>query len=414
MTVAKKLYPINSEIAYTYLISNKKLTLVAAMGVTIGIAVFIFMNSLMAGFDRQSADSFFKSIAHVRIYKNEELAKPFLSHDKNTPIIVNPKIVPTLNTLTNPKAVMELLRRQPEITMVTPQISTGIFYNSAKSQISGKAIGIIPDEASRMFNMPSFIVDGDIQQLKNNLNGILVGSGVAEKMNINIGDNISITSSVGITKICKVIGIFKTNNSVVDKTTSYINLPFAQQILKKNATYITDINVNLQDYKKAKSYAQKLEQLIGYSAEDWETANETYMAASRMRSIIISFVSISILLVAGFGIYNILNMTIMQKINDIAILKAIGFNGRDVIRIFVTQAIITGCIGIVIGCIMAALMVLRMQKVYVGGDIGYFPIYFNAAKFLLGIAFGFFITFLAGYIPARKAANIDPVSIFRK
>jgi len=412
--VAKKLYPINSEIAYTYLISNKKLTLVAAMGVTIGIAVFIFMNSLMAGFDRQSADSFFKSIAHVRIYKNEELAKPFLSHDKNTPIIVNPKIVPTLNTLTNPKAVMELLRRQPEITMVTPQISTGIFYNSAKSQISGKAIGIIPDEASRMFNMPSFIVDGDIQQLKNNLNGILVGSGVAEKMNINIGDNISITSSVGITKICKVIGIFKTNNSVVDKTTSYINLPFAQQILKKNATYITDINVNLQDYKQAKSYAQKLEQLIGYSAEDWETANETYMAASRMRSIIISFVSISILLVAGFGIYNILNMTIMQKINDIAILKAIGFNGRDVIRIFVTQAIITGCIGIVIGCIMAALMVLRMQKVYVGGDIGYFPIYFNAAKFLLGIAFGFFITFLAGYIPARKAANIDPVSIFRK
>lgn len=412
--MAKKLYPINSEIAYTYLISNKKLTLVAAMGVTIGIAVFIFMNSLMAGFDRQSADSFFKSIAHVRIYKNEELAKPFLSHDKNTPIIVNPKIVPTLNTLTNPKAVMELLRRQPEITMVTPQISTGIFYNSAKSQISGKAIGIIPDEASRMFNMPSFIVDGDIQQLKNNLNGILVGSGVAEKMNINIGDNISITSSVGITKICKVIGIFKTNNSVVDKTTSYINLPFAQQILKKNATYITDINVNLQDYKQAKSYAQKLEQLIGYSAEDWETANETYMAASRMRSIIISFVSISILLVAGFGIYNILNMTIMQKINDIAILKAIGFNGRDVIRIFVTQAIITGCIGIVIGCIMAALMVLRMQKVYVGGDIGYFPIYFNAAKFLLGIAFGFFITFLAGYIPARKAANIDPVSIFRK
>jgi lipoprotein-releasing system permease protein len=107
-------------------------------------------------------------------------------------------------------------------------------------------------------------------------------------------------------------------------------------------------------------------------------------------------------------------MTIMQKINDIAILKAIGFNGRDVIRIFVTQAIITGCIGIVIGCIMAALMVFRMQKVYVGGDIGYFPIFFAASKFLLGICFGFLITFLAGYIPARKAANIDPVSIFRK
>ncbi len=412
--MAKKRYPINSEIAYTYMVTNKRLTLVAAMGVTIGIAVFIFMNSLMAGFDKQSSESFFKSIAHVRVYKSEEISKPFFFKEQKTSIIVNPKIVPTLNTITNPKAVMELLRSQPEVTLVTPQISSGIFYNNAKTQISGRAIGIIPDEANMMFNMSTFIVDGNIQQLKNNLNGILVGSGVAEKMNITVGDNVSITSSVGITKVCKVVGIFKTNNSVVDKSTSYVNLSFAQQILKKNTTYITDINVNLRDYTMAKSYAKKLEQLIGYTAEDWETANETYMAASRMRAIIIRFVSISILLVAGFGIYNILNMTIMQKINDIAILKAIGFNGKDVIRIFVTQAIITGCIGIVIGCIMATLMVLRMQKVYVGGDIGYFPIFFTASKFLLGIGFGFLITFLAGYIPARKAANIDPVSIFRK
>jgi lipoprotein-releasing system permease protein len=412
--VAKKRYPINSEVAYTYLISNKRLTLVAAMGVTIGIAVFIFMNSLMAGFDKQSSESFFKSIAHIRIYKNEEISKPFFFKDTNTSVIVNPKIVPTLNTITNPKAVIDLLRNLPEVTLVTPQISTGIFYNNAKSQISGKVIGIVPDEANMMYNMNSFIVDGSIQQLKNNLNGILVGSGIAEKMNISVGGNISVTSSVGITKVCKVVGIFKTNNSVVDKSTSYVNLSFAQQILKKSTTYITDINVNIRDYSMAKSYAKKLEQLIPYTAEDWETANETYMAASRMRAIIIRFVSISILLVAGFGIYNILNMTIMQKINDIAILKAIGFNGRDVIRIFVTQAIITGCIGIVIGCIMAALMVFRMQKVYVGGDIGYFPIFFAASKFLLGICFGFLITFLAGYIPARKAANIDPVSIFRK
>lgn len=81
----------------------------------------------------------------------------------------------------------------------------------------------------------------------------------------------------------------------------------------KNAQYITDINVNIKDFNNAKAFAPELAQLTNYNAEDWETANETYMAATRMRAIIIRFVSVSILIVAGFGIYNILNMTVMQK-----------------------------------------------------------------------------------------------------
>lgn len=408
-------YPINTEIAYTYIISNKRLTMVAALGVTLGIAVFIFMNSLMAGFDKSSSESFFKSIPHIRIYKDDEISKPISNELGNQiPIIINPKVVPSNNTIINPKQLIQLLKSQPEIAYVTPQLSVGIFYNNAKTQISGRAIGILPDEANQMFNIESYTVEGSLSNLKNNINGILLGAGVASKMNVKIGDNITITSSIGMTKVMKVIGIFQTNNSVVDKTTAYINIGFAQQLLKKNATYITDINVNIRDYTKAKVYAKELAQLTNYNAEDWETANETYMAATIMRAIIIRLVSMAILLVAGFGIYNILNMTVMQKINDIAILKAVGFTGYDVIKIFVSQALIIGIIGVFFGCIIASVLVSIMQNVYVGGDIGYFPIYFNIKKFLLGIAFGGIVTFFAGFIPARKAANIDPVAIFRK
>jgi lipoprotein-releasing system permease protein len=125
-------------------------------------------------------------------------------------------------------------------------------------------------------------------------------------------------------------------------------------------------------------------------------------------------VSLTILLVAGFGIYNILNMTISQKINDIAILKAIGFKGKDVVRIFVTQAITIGVIGLIGGIIAAIILISFLKKVYVGGDIGYFPIDFELIKFIQGVAIGLVITFFAGYIPAKKAANVDPVEILRK
>jgi ABC-type antimicrobial peptide transport system permease subunit len=55
-----------------------------------------------------------------------------------------------------------------------------------------------------------------------------------------------------------------------------------------------------------------------------------------LRDIIAIAVSLTILIVAGFGIYNIMNMTVNEKIKEIAILKAMGFNGNDVIEIFLT------------------------------------------------------------------------------
>jgi lipoprotein-releasing system permease protein len=410
----KKNHPINTEIAFTYISTNKRLTAVAALGVLLGIAVFIFMNSMMEGFDRSTSAAIFKSIAHIRIYKDDEVSKPLTENPASTSLIINPKVIPTTNTIINPKMVVALMESQEDVTVVTPQVTSSVFYNNGKSQIAGTAIGFPPEAGNRMFNIKSFMVEGDFDRLKNNPNGIVIGSGIAKKMNIATGDNISLTSSKDVTKVMKVEGIFQTKNSREDKTKSYLNLQAAQQLLKQGNSYITDINVNVKDFNKAELYAGKFTRLTGYKAEDWKAANETLIAGSKMRKVIITFVSFTILLVAGFGIYNILNMTVSQKINDIAILKAIGFKGNDVIKIFVTQAIFVGLLGIVAGSFAAAGMVFGLQNYYVGGDIGYFPISFEPIAFAKGIGFGFIVTFLAGYMPARKAAKVDPVSIFRK
>ena len=107
-------------------------------------------------------------------------------------------------------------------------------------------------------------------------------------------------------------------------------------------------------------------------------------------------------------------MTVSQKINDIAILKAIGFKGKDVIYVFVKQAIFIGIVGVIGGVMMATILITILKRVYLGGDIGYFPIDYEPLKFMQGIIIGLVITFFAGYIPAKKAANVDPVAIFRK
>ncbi|WP_374550115.1 ABC transporter permease [Flavobacterium sp.] len=405
---------INSVIAKTYIFSNKKLTAVAVLGVVLGMSIYIFMNSMMVGFDKSSNTSIFKSTSHIRVYKDDEISKPLVNEDNEKPIIINPKVVPVNNTIINPNLVIETILKQKEVTVVTPQVNSNVFYNNGKSQISGLAVGIKPDEANQMYNIKSFMVDGDFDLLKSNPNGIIVGSGVSQKMNLLINDNINLTSSKGVNRNFKIVGIFKTNNSNIDKTKSYINIASAQQLLKEGASYITDINVNIDDFENAETVAKKIENITGYKAEGWKQANETLMAANRMRKMIITFVSLTILLVAGFGIYNILNMTVSQKINDIAILKAMGFKGKDVIRIFVTQAVSIGIMGVVGGILLATILITILKKVYVGGDIGYFPIDYETKKFIQGTVIGLIITFFAGYIPAKKAANVDPVEIFRK
>jgi len=405
---------INTEIAKTYIISNKKLTAVAAAGVVLGMSIYIFMNSMLVGFDKSSSASIFKTTSHIRVYKDDEISKVLVKNSKENYLIINPKIVPSNNTIINPKLISETILKQPEVTVVTPQVSVNVFYNNGKSQISGLAIGIKPEEANMMYNIKSFMAEGNFDLLKSNPNGIIIGSGIAEKMNAKIGDNINLTSSKSVNKTYKVVGIFKTNNSKIDKSNSYVNLASSQQLLKEGASYITDINVNIVEPEKAKAIAEKISNITGYKAEGWKEANETFMAANKMRKMIITFVSLTILLVAGFGIYNILNMTVSQKINDIAILKAMGFKGKDVIRIFVTQAVTIGIMGVIGGMIMATVLITFLKKVYVGGDIGYFPIDYEPTKYLQGVVIGLVITFFAGYIPAKKAAQVDPVTIFRK
>jgi lipoprotein-releasing system permease protein len=407
---------IDSEIAFTHLFSKKKQTLVAALGVTVGIAIFIFMNSLMNGFEVSSVESLFKSTPHLRIYKNDALSKSLVVSTDSSKInlISNPKITSESKKIVNPIQLLKLIKNEPEVVGVTPSVSSNVFYKNGDSEVAGRISGVVIEEQNAMFNLQSYIVDGHYSNLSDYQNGIIIGVGIAEKLNLKVNDNLTVTSAMGVNKLMKIVALLQTGNANIDKTLAYVNLPIAQQLQKQNPSYITDIYVNFKNYEQTKSYISKYQQLTGYDIEDWETANAAAAAANKMRKMMAMAISMSIMLVAAFGIYNILNMTIMEKLNDIAILKALGFSGKDIVKIFVTEAIIIGLIGIAFGLVLAVILINLMSNMWVGGDVGFFPIRVFPKYFGIGIVFGLVVTFLAGYLPARKAALLDPISIFRK
>jgi lipoprotein-releasing system permease protein len=167
----------------------------------------------------------------------------------------------------------------------------------------------------------------------------------------------------------------------------------------------------------AKDKAVVMEQTFDYRAEDWETANATYLTGALIRNIMTYSVSITLLLVAGFGIYNILNMTIYNKMKDIAILKATGFTAADVRHIFMVQSIVIGFLGSTMGLMIGYLLAsLIAMAPFDGGDfvsMDSMPVNFSPTYYVIGMLFGLATTAVAGYLPSRKAGKIDPIEILR-
>ncbi len=406
----------NLEIAFTHIITRKRQTLVAALGVLVGVGIYLFMNSLSAGFSDFSRDEIFKNSAHIKIFKDDQISVPFYqSKDKNElAIINNPQILAENKTLLNPSVLLKNVLNEPYITNAVMQVDFSAFYNKGTAQVKGTSNGVDILAYSDMYNTAKYMVAGSINDLPGNLNGIIIGSGIASKLSLGLNDNLVVSSSLGITKTMKIVGIFKTGSSTSDNQRSFVNIATAQQFLKQNPSYVSTVFANTPDPDKSKDFAKRLQQITAYKVEDWTVTNADLVAGDKTRSTMMGAISLSILLVASFGIYNILSATISQKINDIAILKAIGFTGGDVIKIFVVEALIMGIIGTIAGLIFGGILIFIMQNVYMGGPVGYFPITFEPQIFATSAVLGILITLCAGYFPAKKAANVDPVSIFRK
>ena len=227
-------------------------------------------------------------------------------------------------------------------------------------------------------------------------------------------DNVNVQTSNGIIRNFKVIGIFKTEVANIDRSKAYLNISTARQLIAKNKDYVTDIQMNIKDYEKTAYLVKKNIHLIPFKIESWQVSNQQLFAGAKLRDIVGFAVSMVILLVAGFGIYNIINMTINHKIKEIAILKAMGFTGKDVTQIFLTQSIVIGILGGILGLGLGFLIsyIVDNTKFEIAG-IENLPMSYLPKTYMLAFTFGLLTTIIAGYIPAKKAAKIDPVKIIK-
>lgn len=409
---------VNYKIAVVYLTARVRQTIVAVLGVTFGISMYVFMNGFMTGVNDTQSNLAFTSMSHIRIYNDGPADNTNLLRNQYPPNTIlnlrNAKVIRYTDGIKNSAEIISQVRKYPKVVALSPQVNTNVFFKNAGNRVNGVLAGVEVLAENQTFGISQYVIQGSWKALEYQIDGAIVGSELAQKLSIKINDNLNVLTDQGISKNFKVIGIFQTNVSGVDRSKVYINISAARQLLAVNQDYITDLQINVNDYNQNTEIAEELTRIVPYKVETWQKANQQLEAGSRLRDIIAKAVSLTILMVAGFGIYNIMNMTINEKIREIAILKAMGFAGSDVKVIFLTQAIVIGVIGGMVGMLLGTIIckLVNMVPFEIAG-MKTLPMTYSFVNYAMAFMFGLVTTFVAGYLPARKASTIDPVTIIR-
>lgn len=416
--------PVNLAIVRTHLISGKRQTIVAMLGVMFGIGMFILLVSFMKGMNNFFQDIMLSVTPDIHIYNDvktdykKSVAGGYYSQSPDKLILLaHPKPKKTNLNIRNASAIIHDLKTRDDVEAVSPFVSSNMLFNYGPTQLAAVVDGVDILEEAKVFGLGGKMRSGRTGDLLTTDNGIILGYKLAHKLNLSIGDVVTATSPSGIQMRFRMVGAFQFGISTVDEVRAYVSISTLQQFLGKSSDYVTDIRIKLKDMKQAADLSGYFSRKYGFKSDDWETVNASVKAGNFIRDVFTNVLTFTLLLVAGFGIYNIMNMIISGKMKDIAILKAQGFSKKDILQIFLFQSLTIGVVGAAAGMVLGFSASYGLSRIPWPEDewviLTHFPVTFELKYYLLGAFYGVLTTGLAGLMPALKASKTDPVTILR-
>lgn len=410
------------EVALALMQARRKQTIVAGVGVLFSIAMFITLLGFMNGLNMLLDGLILNRTPHVRLY-NEVKARPkqvseeYFNDTTKKYFVSSVRPFKVRKDIYNSASILKSLQQDTRVAGIAPRVSVQVFFTIGSIDLAAVVNGIDVPAEIKLFNFKDYVPEGNPIDAMNIPNSIILGKGISEKLMVQLGDMVPVTTSAGERYTLKVVGIFQSGIADYDKVTCFASLATTQKLLIQNSNYISDIQIKLKDLTTAPLLAKEFAKKYQVDAEDIQTANAQFETGSDVRSIISYAVGITLLVVAGFGIYNILNMMIYEKMDTIAILKATGFSGKDVQSIFIYIALTIGIIGGVCGVLVGLLLSYGIDQIpFITPalpTVKTFPVDYNPKYYVTATVFAIVTTYLAGYFPAKKASVVDPVVIIR-
>ena len=401
-------------IAAKHLSKRKRQTAVAIAGVGIGVGFFLAVSAMMIGSQRDFIDRLISSAPHIIISDEIRSPRPQPALRALAGSVVEVHGYKTRNEVRGIKDWQEIVRAAGAIpgSIVAPSLSGAVTLRVGGREEPLGIIGVDPNIEEKIENVQDHLSAGSLHNLETTEGGVIITEDLAKTLGVGMGDTVGATSRVG-TRSLKIVGLFARGRGQFGNN-GYVLLREAQS-LTGQPFIINRIGVSIPDPYEAGAVAADLESRFGYKAQSWQERSADFMTLLLTRNIIMYSVISAMLLVASFGIYTAVSNSVVDKRRDIAILRSIGFSQGDLQRMFVVEGLMLAVIGILVGWAIGTLLmqVLGSIKFPILGRVEHLPLDRSARQFVIAGFSSLTAASIAAWLPARKAARVDPVDILR-
>jgi lipoprotein-releasing system permease protein len=398
-------------VAMRYLMARRKqafislISLISVLGVAVGVMALLIALALMTGLQGELRDRIIGSAAHVYVFK--------------------------VGGVQDVDSEIEKMLALPRVQGAAPAMLGKAMVTSDKNIgfIDIKGIDVAREKS--VTHLQSAIRKGSAEAINrgpDDMPGILIGTDLAESLEVTVGDRVQLMSPNGtITPLgpffrprtFEVAGIFSLGLYQFDSEYGFITMDVARRVFGDEQPVFLQLRID--DMFRSGEVVQAIEERFGadYMPQEWSDMNKSLFSALWLEKMAISITIGLIVMVAALNIVASLILLVMEKSRDIAILKTMGSPARSIRRIFMLQGLIIGLIGTAAGALAGYLLIFildRYRLISVPEDvyqITYVPFKLQPLDFAVVVVSAVLICFVATIYPSRQAARLDPAQALR-
>ncbi len=398
--------PFEWIVALRFLREGRTQTAFIIGGVAIGVAVIVFMSSLMAGLESNLMRQALSGMSHIQLLPPKEAARPLRADRAATEGAVLQVPLQRLRGIDQWQALAAQMRALPEMRVVSPGATGSALVVRGDASRAISAIGIDPALYFRIVLIGDMLVAGTTRLTGTD---ILIGTELAADLGVGVGDKLRVTASSGADLTLSISGIFDLGNKAANARTTYIALRTAQNLLALPGG-VTVLDLTLADPYAAQTVAQRIAAATGVQADSWIKTNAQFFSAvaaqKSSNTLIRSFVALSV----AMGIASVLVVSVVQRSSEIGILRAMGVTRGQVLRLFLLQGGLLALAGSIVGSAIGAGALMLWQSLVRNADgTPLFPVTLPPSLFAAALGLATITGLLAAFAPALRAARLDPV-----
>ncbi|MCS6946091.1 MAG: lipoprotein-releasing ABC transporter permease subunit [Steroidobacteraceae bacterium] len=386
---------------------------VAVLGVAVGVAALIVVVSVMNGFENDLRERLLALTAHARFVPQQPA--------------IDPQLLPRLQ---------QQLRAQPGVVAVAPYVEVPALVAAAAQAQPVQLRGIEPRAEQGLSRLEASLTAGRLRDLDSDPNAIVLGVLLARKLGVEVGAAVTVlVPAVDIHGVPQprvrefiVRGLLEVGVQETDSGVAVVSFAAALGMAGNDAR-ASGVYVRFDDALRAPQRLQALAPLLpaGIAARAWSDDHANYFRAVRIEKTMMSLILLLIVAIAAFNLVAMLVMVVNDKRADIAILRTFGTTPGHIARIFLTQGIVIGWLGVLVGVIAGSALAANVTPVaaalerwfgvqIMNPEVFYITSIPTDVRFanVVSIALvALVLTAIAVLYPARRAASVAPAEALR-